>query len=60
MATEAETAEIYRQLRLVERVLQLSTNMFCTIMACADDCPDEVLEAADDWFAYLSEVAEDV
>lgn len=39
------------------RLIQLSTDLVCTIYEHADEVPDEVLLAVEDWYSYLTEVA---
>jgi hypothetical protein len=39
------------------RLMQLATDLFGVICDHAEDTPVEILEAADDWYSYLTEVA---
>jgi len=40
------------------RLIQLSTDLVSMIYKYADEVPDEVLSATEDWYHYLVEVAD--
>lgn len=46
--------------RRVIRLNELAVGMFGAICDHADDLPDEILDAAEDWYSYLVESAEDL
>ena len=51
------SAEEVQGLRYAVRLIQLSTDLFSAICRHADECPQGVLSAAEDWYCFLSEVA---
>lgn len=52
----AVTADQIQQVKYMERLLQLSTDVISQIYLNRDDVPPEVMRAADNWYAFLSEV----
>lgn len=51
----ADDEEVVRR---VIRLMQLSTDLFGVICDHAEDTPVEILDAAEDWYSYLTEVAD--
>lgn len=46
--------------RRVIRLQELAVAMFGTICDYADELPDEIIGAAEDWYSYLVESAKDL
>ena len=41
------------------QLMQLATDMFVAVCENAEDTPQEILDAAERWYAYLTEVGHD-
>lgn len=60
---EAAFSAVIDDEELVRRMLrlqELSIAVFGAICDHADDLPDDILDAAEDWYSYLVESAEDL